>query len=169
MPAKLEKLCENCGRKYQVQCNARMARSRFCSRSCLMSLMRRTGLITRPFTGHHSEEGKRRISSSCSGPKHWNWRGGQHRNALGRRLRCSYEDRLWREAVFARDGYACQECGRKGRLQAHHVRDYADYPHLRFDVDNGVTLCVECHKATDTFGIKWYHKKRKEMQDSCPV
>jgi hypothetical protein len=51
----------------------------------------------------------------------------------------------WSQAVFARDGYRCVDCGAKGKLQAHHKRSWAEYPALRFDLDNGETLCVDCH------------------------
>jgi hypothetical protein len=53
----------------------------------------------------------------------------------------------WREAVFNRDGYRCRDCGDASRLNAHHIIEWADDPAHRFDVDNGVTLCVECHAA----------------------
>lgn len=60
--------------------------------------------------------------------------------------RCS-EYKAWRTAVFQRDNYTCQLCGAHGvKLNAHHRFPYATYPHLRYDVDNGVTLCVPCHK-----------------------
>ena len=53
----------------------------------------------------------------------------------------------WRSLVFERDGYTCQECGKVGvTLNAHHKKHYAYFPKLRFDVDNGVTLCKNCHK-----------------------
>jgi 5-methylcytosine-specific restriction endonuclease McrA len=56
--------------------------------------------------------------------------------------------RAWRGAVFARDGYTCQDCGQRGGdLTAHHAKPYAQYPLLRFDVGNGVTLCRPCHWA----------------------
>lgn len=51
----------------------------------------------------------------------------------------------WRKAVFERDSYTCQECGAKGRLNAHHVKQWSYHPDLRFDVSNGITLCEECH------------------------
>jgi len=51
----------------------------------------------------------------------------------------------WRKSVYKRDNYTCKMCGSTKNLQAHHVRRWADNPHLRFDVKNGITLCVLCH------------------------
>jgi hypothetical protein len=51
----------------------------------------------------------------------------------------------WRKAVYERDGYRCRECGAKGRLNAHHVEPWTGHPELRFDADNGLTLCEDCH------------------------
>ena len=51
----------------------------------------------------------------------------------------------WRLAVYERDNYTCQHCGAKGRIQAHHIKQWAHYPALRFDVGNGITLCHSCH------------------------
>lgn len=64
--------------------------------------------------------------------------------------RFSREYKRWRFDVFARDKFACQECGDKrgGNLVAHHIKPFAEYPELRFEVSNGVTLCRKCHKAT---------------------
>jgi 5-methylcytosine-specific restriction endonuclease McrA len=59
-----------------------------------------------------------------------------------------YEYKQWRKYVFMRDCYTCQNCGAKGvYLHAHHIKHWAEYPELRFDVSNGITLCVPCHKA----------------------
>lgn len=51
----------------------------------------------------------------------------------------------WGRAVIERDGYRCRRCGSTEDLEAHHIQDYANHPALRFDLDNGITLCRKCH------------------------
>jgi len=55
----------------------------------------------------------------------------------------------WRLNVYKRDNYLCQCCGkkatRKQKIHAHHLYNYADNADLRTDIDNGITLCRECH------------------------
>lgn len=81
------------------------------------------------------------------------WRGGIYKTH--QRLRGQFAYRLWREAVFKRDNYTCQFCGeRGGRLNADHIKPFALFPELRLELSNGRTLCVPCHKNTDTFGHK---------------
>lgn len=60
----------------------------------------------------------------------------------------------WAQEVKKRDHYTCQICGRKGiALQSHHMNAWASYPALRYDVSNGVTLCLDCHERLhDTYG-----------------
>jgi hypothetical protein len=55
------------------------------------------------------------------------------------------EYKEWRNAVFKRDRYKCHKCGSKKGIQAHHIKGWAKHPESRFDVDNGVTLCIDCH------------------------
>lgn len=53
----------------------------------------------------------------------------------------------WRKAVYARDKFKCQwpNCNKKSRLNAHHIKNWAEFPGLRFVVDNGITLCRDHH------------------------
>lgn len=58
------------------------------------------------------------------------------------------EYKVWRKSVFERDDYTCQSCGARGvKINAHHRKQYAYFPDARYSLDNGVTLCVPCHKA----------------------
>lgn len=98
------------------------------------------------------------------GEKHWNWKGGSSGQSV--LIRMSSEYKQWRKQVFERDNYTCQECGARNvrglklKLNADHIKPFALHPELRFDVSNGRTLCEDCHKDTDTFGIKLYNKSR---------
>lgn len=52
----------------------------------------------------------------------------------------------WARAVISRDRAACQVCGTKdGELQAHHIKPFAEYPALRWEISNGLTVCAPCH------------------------
>lgn len=88
------------------------------------------------------------------GKNHWNWKGGI--SPERKRLYFSPEYKLWRKSVFERDNYICVWCGAKGDIQADHIKPWSLYPELRFAIDNGRTLCVKCHRTTDTYGV---HKK----------
>jgi hypothetical protein len=61
------------------------------------------------------------------------------------RNRYSFESIKWRDAIFKRDNYTCQLCGATAGLVAHHIRSWVNYPELRFDISNGITLCGGKH------------------------
>lgn len=68
-----------------------------------------------------------------------------------KRLRNTEEYKQWIKSVFERDDYTCQCCGAKNgqgknvTLNAHHLKNFANYPELRLDINNGITLCSKCH------------------------
>lgn len=79
-----------------------------------------------------------------------NYKGGI--TPINKKIRASEEYKQWRKAVFERDKYTCVWCGQVGHeLQADHIKQFAFYPELRFDINNGRTLCKKCHSKTDTF------------------
>ena len=128
---KMEKQCLVCAKPFYVWRALRDVR-KHCSVSC---------------------RGKTK-SKQMSGDKHHNWKGGI--SPLHEKIRKSEEYHLWRVAVFIRDDYTCQMCRQKGaKLHAHHIKSFADFPELRFAIDNGVALCHNCHSKVTFYEHKF--------------
>jgi len=78
------------------------------------------------------------------GDKNPSWKGGISPFLV--RIRNSKEYKIWRISVWERDGFTCVKCGNVGKdLHAHHVKSFSEYHDLRFELDNGTTLCKDCH------------------------
>lgn len=103
-------------------------------------------------------ESRIKASLAQKGPNHYRWGGGAAN--INAQIRRSLEYRLWRESVFERDDWICQDCGQRGgNLNADHIKPFCDYPELRFELSNGRTLCKDCHVKTDTYGWKFSNKR----------
>lgn len=61
--------------------------------------------------------------------------------------RRSYAYADWRKQVWLRDGFKCKianpDCS--GRIEAHHILGWFEYPELRYQINNGITLCHAHH------------------------
>jgi hypothetical protein len=94
-----------------------------------------------------SEEHKKKIREHAKyGKDNPSYKGGitPERN----KIRSSIEYEIWKNAVFVRDNWTCQKNKiRGGDLVAHHIKNFAQYPELRFAIDNGITLSKESHVA----------------------
>ena len=55
----------------------------------------------------------------------------------------------WRKEIYKRDNHKCPwpGCNSHKKLNAHHIRKWSDFPHLRYDINNGITLCSIHHKS----------------------
>lgn len=121
----------------------------------------KTGLSMPQFTFEHINN----LRLARLGEKNAAWKGGI--TPLNKKIRNSKEYDDWRIKVFKRDNYTCVECGSRGvTLNADHIKPFAYYPDLRLVIENGRTLCVPCHRKTDTFagrGFKKEHHKTNKI------
>lgn len=162
------KLCI-CNKQFYVRpCHIRI--KNYCSKACASkALIKGSPLICRVCANSYYQppsQVKWRGSSFCSrkcmginrgreqvGENNPSWKGGV--STENHRVRQSKPFKDWRKSVFERDNYTCQDCGvRGGYLEPHHIKQFAVFPELRFDINNGKTLCIDCHKKTPSWGRK---------------
>lgn len=108
-----------------------------------------------------SLETRKKISQAKKGENSPLWKGGvsKKNNSERKIFMSSFEYREWRRSVFVRDNYTCVFCKVKGgSLHADHIKPYLLYPDLRLSLENGRTLCVDCHRKTPTWGSRVYKK-----------
>lgn len=162
--------CLTCGNKFDSVKKDKNRTPKYCTRKCF-------------FQRQITQETRKRQSKAKKGKTPWNkgvnmWKGKEHpRGTRGKKfpsrsgenshlwrggvssenekIRKSLEYREWRRKIFKRDDFTCVFCGKRGgRLNADHIKPFSKYPNLRFDIDNGRTLCEPCHLKTPTFGSK---------------
>lgn len=122
---RIELSCLNCKSNFSVR-NYRKLEAKFCSRPCAYQ---------------YNNHGK---------------------TSKNEKIRKSKEYALWRYSVFFRDNFTCQKCGIKNKnglgktieLHVDHIKPFSQFPELRLALDNGRTLCTNCHKQTETYGFK---------------
>ena len=168
--------CIKCRKEFCVE-PWRLSRNyqpKYCSKKCYYSHTNQARMKGK----HHSEETKQKLrqikrelvrkgwkpwltgtkgivkvwNKGILGERNSGWKGGI--TPINQRIRVSFEYRLWRKSLFERDNYTCVWCGSKERVEADHIKSFSQYPELRFAIDNGRTLCYECHKKTSNYGVK---------------
>ena len=89
----------------------------------------------------HSLATKEKMSLKRKGAGTWNWKGG--RDIDNNKLRRSSEHTEWSKNVRSRDNWECKINNKDccGRLEAHHILSWKDFPELRYEVTNGIALC----------------------------
>jgi len=67
------------------------------------------------------------------------------------KIRQTIQYRKWRTSVLEREFYSCRCCGLDLELHVHHIKNLKDNEGLAFDIENGITLCRECHYSYHAF------------------
>lgn len=149
---------------------ARVGTRKYCDRTCRnkhLSVLRK-GLIVNK-SGIPWNKGKKGLQVAWNkGKPYTQIRNGnpkERRVAMGR-----IEYISWRNQVFKRDNYTCQLCDSYGGgLHADHIKPWANFPELRYEITNGRTLCVPCHyyvtfKKKMPTGNKWGTARVRRLQ-----
>lgn len=110
--------CDNCGKVFgRTASYVRNAKKRFCSKDCNIYMRR--------------------------GETNPRWLGKVYQKSNEIRRSPAYVH--WAKDIYRRDEYQCQICGEsKKAIRANHIKKFSDYPDLRFDLNNGIVICVEC-------------------------
>ena len=99
-----------------------------------------------------------------TGKNHHNWKGGITK--IYKLVRGMPEYKQWRSDIFQRDNWTCRTCGITPKyVTAHHIKSFvillrennikttnqARKCEELWDINNGITLCEECHSLTDNY------------------
>ncbi len=139
-------ICDWCGIKFnRLECNIKESYNHcFCSTKCM-------------------SEWKR---INTSGEKNWKWISDRTKlaNYGTNKIRGSTRMTNWRNSILERDEFKCQLCGILGdkkSLRSHHIKKFSVFPELMFDILNGITLCIDCHKL-----VTWNEEEYEELFDN---
>ena len=82
-----------------------------------------------------------------SGKNHYKWIKDRTKIKIGERSLNDPLQKGWRKSVKNRDNWKCgiadENCS--GRLEAHHILPWSEFPELRYEINNGITLCHHHH------------------------
>ena len=91
------------------------------------------------------------LSRQRVGEKHPRWIADRTKVVKNNRSKYEYENdgayRVWMIQVKNRDHWKCKIADKNcnGRLEAHHILNWIDFPELRYEINNGITLCHAHH------------------------
>lgn len=112
-------------------------------RHAIQGAIRRGGGTLRPHHEAHANAGIYR-SAKQQGIRFCEWK--DYVTPKKKRARTTSAYKEWQSAVFKADDYTCLLCKeRGGKLSAHHILTFAKHEDKRYDTDNGVTVCTNCH------------------------
>jgi len=165
----MNKICLTCKKEFlkPIHCSKKNWLKRiFCSIKCHYDIAPKVTISCWECGGYFTVKNYRKETAHfCSHECNSQYRNEGKRTA-DKIIRQSAKYKAWRTLVFERDNYTCVLCGIKNGLgktiyfHADHIKPFALYPELRFEISNGRTLCVPCHKNTGTYGRGAIFRKR---------
>jgi len=169
-----EHRCQKCNKIFSLPTSHSRGR-KFCSIECY----RKSGIkrnINSQFKKGMIPWNKGKRLPQISGSNNHLWKGGI--TPLRRQIRTSAKYNQWRGNVFERDRYTCQLCNKSGcYLEVHHKKSFNEVIEENnvdsleksygckelWDINNGITLCINCHCKIDKHRKRTYSIKSKEV------
>lgn len=99
------------------------------------------------FKKGHPSPNKNKVAHWIIGEKNPRWIKDRTQLKVAERKDKDVKYIYWAREVKHRDNWKCRlltsDC--KGRLESHHILNWIDYPELRYEINNGITLCHAHH------------------------
>ena len=161
--AKIEGVCLKCEKIFLSKLSDNR---KYCSKSCAASSRKVTEETRKRMSfarngKKHTEESKYKISLSHTGSKHYRWNPNREEVRYDRRNDPEYMQ--WRKKVYERDNWICRIKNENcvGRIEAHHILAWRSHPELRYEINNGITLCHAHHprkRAEEKKLVSFFHR-----------
>lgn len=152
------KNCLTCKKQfYATPSDTKIGKAKYCSRECYYESRRGKPNVklSKLYKGK-KKAWLAQIRPDLRGENSPHWQGGI--TPINTKIRNSVQFKDWAKIIKERDSYECQICGEKGGyLHSNHIKRFADYPELRFDKNNGITICRDCDN-------KWIKSHEQEWE-----
>lgn len=165
--AKAKSKCNTCGKTIY---DYKYRKRKYCNKTCAYKSfeIRYKGINNHFYGSKHTEETKQKIIEyntgrkrtpesiekfvkKISGKKHYKWI--KDRTKISSRDR-NNKSKTWAKQIKKKYNYICCICHKKGgELNSHHIKSWKEYPDVRYNLDNGITLCTDCHRWVHNINV----------------
>jgi len=152
-------ICEWCGNTFiRLDCLVKSNQKHFCGNHCRAKWIGNKNSNDLDYRERQRQLMKVKGNKPpvLRGKNHPRWKGGISKINRGQ----DYKYCQWRKDVLYRDRFKCQKCGIiGGKLQSHHIKRWVDSVELRYEINNGITYCTDCHMQLH--GLAKFKSKEK--------
>jgi len=182
------KICETCGKEfYAPGWSIKKGFSRFCCLNCRRHNQETKNIMSLKKIGKPTwNKGLSKLTDKRLDYDRPTTFKSQGKCDLKEIIRHNFRYRKWRSDIYMRDDFTCQICGQRGgKIEADHIKPFSiiiEESNIKtleqaleckelWDTNNGRTLCLECHKKTDTYllGTKYNYFGNSSLAFAVPA
>ena len=146
--------CQSCAEKIKEK---KPKKIKDISKNRLKEYLKYKNLFDNPSKKPEIQEKMRNAKLGKFGELANRWDNGKTKERILLTSRDEYKQ--LRLSIFKRDEFKCVLCDSSGYLEMDHIKEWCNYPELRYEPTNLRTLCSDCHKNSDNFGSKALRRK----------